>query len=53
VRENGRMVHGLSLFEVRKRSESKKPWDCYKRLATLPGDKACPSARHSGCPLTK
>ena len=53
VLENGRMVHDLYLFEVKKPSESTKPWDYYKQLAVVPGDKAFPSAKDSGCPLTK
>jgi branched-chain amino acid transport system substrate-binding protein len=53
VLENGRMVHDLYLFEVKKPADSKKPWDYYKQLAVVPGDKAFPSAKDSGCPLTK
>src|SRR5438552_1674665 len=53
VQENGRMVHDLYLFEVKKPAESKKPFDYYKLLATVPGEKAFPSAKDSGCPLTK
>ncbi|MGF6310584.1 branched-chain amino acid transport system substrate-binding protein [Bradyrhizobium sp. i1.8.4] len=53
VLANGRMVHDLYLFEVKKPSESKKPWDYYKQLAVVPGDKAFFSAKDSGCPLTK
>src|SRR5271155_217969 len=53
VQANGRMVSDLYLFEVKKPSESKKPWDYYKELAVVPGDKAFPSAKDSGCPLTK
>ena len=53
VLENGRMVHDLYLFEVKKPSESKKPWDYYKQLAVVPGDKAFPAVKDSGCPLTK
>jgi len=53
VLANGRMVHDLYLFEVKKPSESKKPWDYYKQIAVVPGDKAFPSAKDSGCPLTK
>src|SRR5256885_7527515 len=53
VLENGRMVHDLYLFEVKKPAESKKPFDYYKLLATVPGEKAFPSAKDSGCPLTK
>jgi branched-chain amino acid transport system substrate-binding protein len=53
VLENGRMVHDMYLFEVKKPSESKKPWDYYKLLATVPGDKAFFTAKESGCPATK
>jgi branched-chain amino acid transport system substrate-binding protein len=53
VLANGRMVHDLYLFEVKKPSESKGPWDYYKMIATVPGDKAFPAAAESGCPLTK
>src|ERR1700743_474585 len=53
VLENGRMVHDLYLFEVKKPSESKKPWDYYKQISVVPGDKAFPVAKDSGCPLTK
>jgi branched-chain amino acid transport system substrate-binding protein len=53
VLPNGRMVHDLYLFEVKKPSESKKPWDYYKQLAVVPGDHAFYTAKDSGCPLTK
>ncbi|WP_439407292.1 ABC transporter substrate-binding protein [Bradyrhizobium sp. DASA03076] len=53
VLENGRMVHDMYLFEVKKPSESKKPWDYYKQLAVVPGDQAFFTAKDSGCPLTK
>ncbi|PSC04011.1 ABC transporter permease [Alsobacter soli] len=53
VLANGRMVHDMYLFEVKKPEESKKPWDYYKKLATIPGDKAFFTAAESGCPLTK
>jgi branched-chain amino acid transport system substrate-binding protein len=53
VLANGRMVHDLYLFEVKKPSESKRDWDYYKQIAVVPGDKAFPTAAESGCPLTK
>src|SRR6202008_4805993 len=53
VLANGRMVHDMYLFEVKKPSESKKPWDYYKQLAVVPGAEAFLSAKESGCPLTK
>jgi branched-chain amino acid transport system substrate-binding protein len=53
VLANGRMVHDLYLFEVKKPSESKKPFDYYTQLAVVPGDSAFFTAKESGCPLTK
>ena len=53
VLTNGRMVHDMYLFEVKKPSELKKPWDYYKQLAVIPGDQAFFAAKESGCPLTK
>src|SRR5437899_3067587 len=40
IREDGRMVHDMYLFEVKKPSESKARWDYYKLLATVPGSEA-------------
>src|SRR6201994_4439521 len=53
VLANGSMVHDMYLFEVKKPSESKKPFDYYKQLAVVPGDTAFFTAKDSGCPLTK
>jgi branched-chain amino acid transport system substrate-binding protein len=53
VQANGRMVSDLYLFEVKKPSESKRDWDYYKLLATVPGNSAYLTAANSGCPLTK
>ena len=32
---------------------SGKGWDYYKQIAVVPGDKAFPTAKDSGCPLIK
>jgi len=53
IREDGRMVHDMYLFEVKKPSESKGRWDDYKLLATVPGDQAFQSLAESRCPLVK
>ncbi|MEL3890102.1 ABC transporter substrate-binding protein [Ferrovibrio sp. MS7] len=53
IREDGRMVHDMYLFEVKKPSESKGPWDYYKLLATIPADKAFQPLSLSKCPLVK
>jgi branched-chain amino acid transport system substrate-binding protein len=53
IREDGRMVHDMYLFEVKKPSESKGRWDDYKLLTTVPGDQAFQSMEASRCPLVK
>ena len=53
VLANGRMVSDLYLFQVKTPSESKRDWDYYNLLATVPGDTAYRTAVDSGCPLTK
>src|ERR1700753_424433 len=37
IRIDGRMVHDMYLFEVKKPEESKGEWDLYKLIATVPG----------------
>jgi len=53
IREDGRMVHDMYLFEVKKPSESRGRWDDYKLLATVPGNEAFQSLEASRCPLVK
>jgi branched-chain amino acid transport system substrate-binding protein len=53
IREDGRMVHDMYLFEVKSPSESKGRWDDYKLLATVPGDQAFQPLSESRCPLVK
>ena len=53
IREDGRMVHEMYLFEVKKPSDSKGRWDDYKLLATVPGNEAFQSLELSRCPLVK
>ena len=53
IREDGRMIRDLYLFEVKKSEESKYPWDYYKLIATIPGDQAFLPLSQSRCPLVK
>ena len=53
IREDGRMVHDMYLFEVKKPSESKEPWDDYKLVATIPAEEAFRPLSQSTCPLVK
>lgn len=53
IREDGRFVHDMYVYEVKKPSESKYPWDYYKLRATIPGDEAFRSLSESKCPFIK
>jgi branched-chain amino acid transport system substrate-binding protein len=51
LREDGRLVHDMYLAQVKTPQESKRPWDYYNILATIPGDQAFRSLAEGGCPL--
>jgi len=53
IRADGRMVHDLYVFEVKKPEESKYPWDYFKLVRTIPGDQAFRPLDEGGCPLVK
>jgi branched-chain amino acid transport system substrate-binding protein len=53
IRADGRKIHPAYLFEVKKPSESKYPWDYYKLLATIPAEEAFRPLAQSECPLVK
>jgi len=51
IREDGRKIHPLYLFEVKKPSESKYAGDFYKLIATIPANEAFRPMEEGGCPL--
>jgi branched-chain amino acid transport system substrate-binding protein len=51
VRADGRKIHPMYLFEVKKPQESKGAWDYYKVRATIPADQAFRPLKDGGCPL--
>ncbi len=53
IREDGRMVHDMYLFQVKKPSESRSPWDYYTLKGTVPADQAYTPLAASACPLVK
>jgi branched-chain amino acid transport system substrate-binding protein len=53
VRADGRMVHDMYLARVKQPSESKRPWDYYEIVRTIPGDEAFLPLDQSACPLVK
>jgi branched-chain amino acid transport system substrate-binding protein len=51
LRADGRVIRDFYLFEVKKPSESKAPWDYYKLLQSVSGDDAFRPLDKGGCPL--
>lgn len=49
VRADGLMMHDMFLAQVKKPSESKKPWDYYNILQTLPAEKVYGPLSESTC----
>jgi branched-chain amino acid transport system substrate-binding protein len=53
IRADGRKIHPMYLFEVKKPAESKAPWDYYKLRATIPAEQAFRPIDQGDCPLVK
>jgi len=53
IRPDGRKIHDLYLFEVKKPAESKYPGDFYKTRATIPAAEAFRPLKEGGCPLVQ
>jgi branched-chain amino acid transport system substrate-binding protein len=53
VREDGRHLHPMYLWEVKKPDESTQAWDYYKLVKTLPVDAAWRPLDQGGCSLVK
>ncbi len=53
IRVDGRKIHPMYLFEVKKPSESKGEWDLYKLVSTIPAEQAFRPLNEGGCSLVK
>jgi branched-chain amino acid transport system substrate-binding protein len=53
IRQDGRKVHDMYLFEVKKPQESKAAWDYYKLVSTIPAAEAFRPIGEGKCPLVK
>ncbi|MGE0512452.1 MAG: ABC transporter substrate-binding protein [Hyphomicrobiaceae bacterium] len=53
IRKDGRKIHNMYLFEVKKPEESKGPWDYYKLIREIPGEEAFRPMDKGGCPLVQ
>ena len=53
IRQDGRVIHPMYLFEVKKPEESKYPYDYYKLVSTIPAEQAFRPIADGGCSLVK
>jgi branched-chain amino acid transport system substrate-binding protein len=51
VREDGRVIRSMYLFQVKSPEESKYPYDYYKLLNTVSGEQAFRPLAEGGCPM--
>jgi branched-chain amino acid transport system substrate-binding protein len=53
IRADGRKIHDMYLFEVKKPEESKGAWDYYKLRSTIPAAEAFRPLEQGNCPIAK
>jgi branched-chain amino acid transport system substrate-binding protein len=53
IRVDGRKLHDMYLFEVKKPADSKYPWDYYRVVGTIPAAEVWRPLDQGGCPLVK
>jgi branched-chain amino acid transport system substrate-binding protein len=53
IRPDGRKIHDMYLFEVKKPEESKGAWDYYKLRSTIPAAEAFRPLEQGNCPIAK
>lgn len=51
VRQDGRAIHPMYVFRVKAPAESKRRWDDYDLVTTIPADQAFRPLAEGGCPL--
>jgi branched-chain amino acid transport system substrate-binding protein len=53
LREDNLLTHDVLLMQVKTPQESKRPWDYYTIIDTIPGEKAFRPLAESTCPMVK
>jgi branched-chain amino acid transport system substrate-binding protein len=53
IREDGRHLHAMYLWEVKKPEESKAAWDYAKLVKTIPAEEAWRPLDQGNCPFVK
>jgi branched-chain amino acid transport system substrate-binding protein len=49
LQQNGRLAYDLGVYRVKSPAESRRPWDYYEKIATVPAATAFRPAAESGC----
>ncbi|MBV8535012.1 MAG: ABC transporter substrate-binding protein [Alphaproteobacteria bacterium] len=50
VRQDGRVLYDLGVYEVKAAAESQRPWDFYRKIASVPAEQAFRPLALGGCP---
>jgi len=53
IRQDGRVLYDLALYQVKKPEESKYPWDYYKKVRDIPAAEAFRPLAAGGCPFVR
>ena len=53
IREDGRKMHPIYLFEAKSPAESKHEWDLYKKIVETPMEEVWRPLSEGGCPFIK
>lgn len=53
VRDDGRKIHDMHLFQVKAPDDSKGPWDLYHLVRTTPGEQAFRPLSAALCPMVR
>jgi len=51
IRPDGRVMHDLYIVQVKSPAESKAPWDYYKQVGSIAGERAMQPLAETRCPL--
>ncbi len=53
IRQDGRLMHDMYLYQVKGQKDSNKPWDYYKLVTKFPAEQAFTTLADSKCALVK
>jgi branched-chain amino acid transport system substrate-binding protein len=53
IRDDGRVMYDIGVYEVKAPGDSKGPWDFYRKIASVPADQAFRPVEAGGCALLR